>query len=66
MEVGLARGAYQFEFGRLAGGLAAADGGKHLRELVPRSGRSGRTTTPTTGERKSLELFITEVVPAFQ
>jgi alkanesulfonate monooxygenase SsuD/methylene tetrahydromethanopterin reductase-like flavin-dependent oxidoreductase (luciferase family) len=35
MEVGLARGAYQFEFDRLAGGLPASDGGKHLRELVP-------------------------------
>ncbi|MEU9791276.1 LLM class flavin-dependent oxidoreductase [Streptomyces sparsogenes] len=35
MEVGLARGAYQFEFDRLAGGLPATDGGKHLRELVP-------------------------------
>lgn len=35
MEVGLARGAYQFEFDRMAGGLSATDGGKHLRELVP-------------------------------
>ncbi len=35
MEVGLARGAYQFEFDRMAGGLPAADGGKYLRELVP-------------------------------
>lgn len=35
MEVGLARGAYQFEFDRMAGGLPAGDGGKHLRELVP-------------------------------
>ncbi|MFI1291761.1 LLM class flavin-dependent oxidoreductase [Streptomyces sp. NPDC020792] len=35
MEVGLARGAYQFEFDRLAGGIPATDGGKHLRELVP-------------------------------
>ncbi|SNT29639.1 LLM class flavin-dependent oxidoreductase [Rhodococcoides kyotonense] len=34
-EIGLARGAYQFEFDRLADGLPAADGGKHLRELVP-------------------------------
>lgn len=34
-EIGLARGAHQFEFDRLAGGLPAADGGKHLRELVP-------------------------------
>ncbi|MDQ0260574.1 alkanesulfonate monooxygenase SsuD/methylene tetrahydromethanopterin reductase-like flavin-dependent oxidoreductase (luciferase family) [Sinomonas atrocyanea] len=35
MEVGLARGAYQIEFDRIAGGLPATDGGKHLRELVP-------------------------------
>ncbi len=35
MEVGLARGAYQFEFDRLMGGMSAVDGGKHLRELVP-------------------------------
>jgi alkanesulfonate monooxygenase SsuD/methylene tetrahydromethanopterin reductase-like flavin-dependent oxidoreductase (luciferase family) len=35
MEVGLARGAYQFEFDRMLGGLPATDGGKHLRELVP-------------------------------
>ncbi|QUD83221.1 LLM class flavin-dependent oxidoreductase [Gordonia polyisoprenivorans] len=34
-EVGLARGAYQFEFDRMTPGLAATDGGKHLRELVP-------------------------------
>lgn len=35
MEVGLARGAYQFEFDRMLGGLPASEGGKHLRELVP-------------------------------
>ncbi|MCG3754818.1 LLM class flavin-dependent oxidoreductase [Amycolatopsis sp. Poz14] len=35
MEVGVARGAYQIEFDRLAPGLKATDGGKHLRELVP-------------------------------
>jgi alkanesulfonate monooxygenase SsuD/methylene tetrahydromethanopterin reductase-like flavin-dependent oxidoreductase (luciferase family) len=35
MEVGLARGAYQFEFDRMAAGLPASDGGKYLRELVP-------------------------------
>ncbi|PWJ54325.1 Flavin-dependent oxidoreductase, luciferase family (includes alkanesulfonate monooxygenase SsuD and methylene tetrahydromethanopterin reductase) [Quadrisphaera granulorum] len=35
MEVGLARGAYQYEFDRMTPGLAASDGGKHLRELVP-------------------------------
>lgn len=35
MEVGIARGAYQFEFDRLAGGMPGKEGGKHLRELVP-------------------------------
>ena len=35
MEVGLARGAYQFEFDRMAGGIPASSGGTHLRELVP-------------------------------
>ncbi len=35
MEVGLARGAYQFEFDRMAGGIPATSGGTHLRELVP-------------------------------
>lgn len=34
-EVGLARGAYQFEFDRLAGGMPGKEGGKHLRELIP-------------------------------
>ena len=35
MEVGLARGAYQFEFDRMAGGIPASSGGTHLREMVP-------------------------------
>lgn len=35
MEVGLARGAYQYEFDRMAGGMPASDGGKYLREMVP-------------------------------
>ncbi|MFL4478176.1 LLM class flavin-dependent oxidoreductase [Paeniglutamicibacter sp. ORCA_105] len=34
-EVGVARGAYQFEFDRMLGGLPAADGGDHLREIIP-------------------------------
>ncbi|HEU4806967.1 MAG TPA: LLM class flavin-dependent oxidoreductase [Homoserinimonas sp.] len=34
-EIGLARGAYQYEFDRMAGGLPATDGGNHLREIVP-------------------------------
>ncbi|MFN3881745.1 MAG: LLM class flavin-dependent oxidoreductase [Nitrincola lacisaponensis] len=35
MEVGLARGAYQFEFDRLANGMSASEGGQYLREMVP-------------------------------
>ncbi|WP_221796348.1 LLM class flavin-dependent oxidoreductase [Oceanobacter mangrovi] len=35
LEFGIARGAYQCEFDRLAGGLSAKDGGGHLREMVP-------------------------------
>ncbi|MCI1262797.1 MAG: LLM class flavin-dependent oxidoreductase [Tetrasphaera jenkinsii] len=34
-ELGVARGAYQFEFDRMAGGMPATEGGKSLRELVP-------------------------------
>lgn len=34
-ELGVARGAYQFEFNRMAGGMPATDGGKYLRELIP-------------------------------
>ena len=34
-EIGLARGAYQFEFDRMAEGIPASSGGNHLRELVP-------------------------------
>lgn len=34
-EIGVARGAYQFEFDRMAGGMSARDGGSYLRELVP-------------------------------
>jgi alkanesulfonate monooxygenase SsuD/methylene tetrahydromethanopterin reductase-like flavin-dependent oxidoreductase (luciferase family) len=35
LELGVARGAYQFEFDRLAGGMPAAAGGQHLREILP-------------------------------
>lgn len=34
-EIGLARGAYQFEFDRMLNGVSANDGGKYLREMVP-------------------------------
>lgn len=35
LELGIARGAYQFEFDRFADGLPATDGGKHMQELIP-------------------------------
>ncbi len=35
LEIGIARGAYQYEFDRLLNGMPAVAGGKHLRELVP-------------------------------
>ena len=35
VEIGLARGAYQFEFDRMAGGIPPSSGGTHLREMVP-------------------------------
>ncbi|MGO1545286.1 MAG: LLM class flavin-dependent oxidoreductase [Gulosibacter sp.] len=35
MEVGLARGAYQYEFDRIMNGMPVADGGESLREMVP-------------------------------
>ena len=50
MEVGLARGAYQYEFDRMTPGLAASDGGKHLRELVPAAVSYTHLTLPTNRE----------------
>lgn len=35
LELGLGRGSYQYEFDRMAGGMAQGDGGKYLREIVP-------------------------------
>ena len=35
LEVGFGRGAYQYEFDRMAGGLAQERGSDHLRELIP-------------------------------
>lgn len=35
LELGIARGAYQFEFDRMVPGLPAVEGGKAMRELVP-------------------------------
>ena len=35
LEVGFGRGAYQYEFGRMAGGMPQELGGAYLRELIP-------------------------------
>lgn len=35
LEVGIARGAYQYEFDRMAGGIPQERGGSYLREMVP-------------------------------
>jgi alkanesulfonate monooxygenase SsuD/methylene tetrahydromethanopterin reductase-like flavin-dependent oxidoreductase (luciferase family) len=35
LEVGFGRGAFQYEFDRLAGGMPQVEGGRYLRELVP-------------------------------
>jgi|UPI00055DC05B flavin-dependent trigonelline monooxygenase, oxygenase component len=35
LELGLGRGAYQYEFDRMAGGMPQQEGGKHLREIIP-------------------------------
>ena len=38
-ELGVARGAYQFEFDRMTNGLSAADGGQHMQEIVETVGK---------------------------
>ncbi len=35
LELGLGRGAYQYEFDRMAGGMPQGEGGRHLREIIP-------------------------------
>ncbi|RKF12572.1 LLM class flavin-dependent oxidoreductase [Roseovarius spongiae] len=35
LELGLGRGAYQYEFDRMAGGMDQREGGRHLREIIP-------------------------------
>ncbi len=35
LEMGLGRGAYQYEFDRMAGGMDQREGGKYLREIIP-------------------------------
>ncbi|WP_103761348.1 MULTISPECIES: LLM class flavin-dependent oxidoreductase [Roseovarius] len=35
LELGLGRGAYQYEFDRMAGGMEQGEGGRYLREIIP-------------------------------
>ena len=35
LELGLGRGAYQYEFDRMTGGMPQGEGGKYLREIIP-------------------------------
>jgi flavin-dependent trigonelline monooxygenase, oxygenase component len=35
LELGLGRGAFQYEFDRMAGGMDQREGGRHLREMLP-------------------------------
>lgn len=35
LEIGLGRGAYQYEFDRMAGGMPQGEGGRYLREIIP-------------------------------
>ena len=35
LEFGIARGAFQYEFDRMAGGLPQQEGGAHMREMLP-------------------------------
>src|SRR5205823_3862447 len=35
LEIGIARGAFQYEFDRMLGGMPQEQGGEHLREIVP-------------------------------
>ncbi|WP_317056887.1 LLM class flavin-dependent oxidoreductase [Roseovarius rhodophyticola] len=35
LELGLGRGAYQYEFDRMAGGMPQGEGGRYLREIIP-------------------------------
>lgn len=35
LELGLGRGAYQYEFDRMAGGMDQGEGGRYLREIIP-------------------------------
>ncbi len=47
LDLGIARGAYSFEYERVLPGLDAWKAGQMMREMVPALKASGRATTPT-------------------
>lgn len=49
LELGIARGAYSYEYERLMPGLTAWDAGQRMRELIPAVKNSGRETMPIRG-----------------
>ena len=48
LEFGIGRGAYQFEFDRMAGGMPQERGGAYMREMLPAVKALGRATTSIT------------------
>ena len=56
LEFGIARGAYQYEFDRMAGGMPQQEGVAYMKEIVPAVQSSGPATTrmtATTGSSRS-------------
>lgn len=49
LELGIARGAYSYEYERLMPGLTAWDAGQRMRELIPAVKNCGRATMPIRG-----------------
>ncbi|HIW99935.1 MAG TPA: LLM class flavin-dependent oxidoreductase [Candidatus Nesterenkonia stercoripullorum] len=65
-EIGIARGAYQFEFDRLADGMPSSEGGTHLRELVPAVQRLWQGDYAHDGEIWSFPLSTSSPKPVQQ
>ena len=57
LEFGIARGAYQCEFDRMAGGIPAKSGAGHLREMVPLLPKLWQGDTAHDGEQWQFPVF---------
>lgn len=62
-EIGVARGAYQFEFDRLADGMPAKAGGTYLRELIPAMQQLWEGDYAHGGEHWSFPVSTSEPKP---